>query len=434
VKRPRRWHAAGLRWRHSIRWRLVTLFVLLALATSAVFVFGMQRMLRTGWEGWARTLVADYVDRLAGEIGDPPQLDRAQAIVQRLPVSVRIEGPQVNFDSRPAQRSESRHDREHAFAAWGLVRLTGDGHRITFGLAALPDLDRGRRFGWLTLCALLLQTAVAYVVVHRLLAPLAAIGAGAARFGSGRFDEPIVVPRRDELGALAERVNGMAASLQAMLDAKRSLLLAISHELRSPLTRARLNAELIDDGEPRTALLRDLAEMRDLIDALLESERIAAGHQALHIVPLDLPALVRDTVAAMPQAATVAIEIDGMVEVVDADPVRLKLLLRNLIDNALRHGGNEAGTPPVVFLRREADGRLALGVRDHGAGVSAEQLAHLAEAFYRPDTARTRSTGGVGLGLYLCRLVALAHGGELRLRDAGPGLEAAMVWRSAKAA
>jgi signal transduction histidine kinase len=105
----------------------------------------------------------------------------------------------------------------------------------------------------------------------------------------------------------------------------------------------------------------------------------------------------------------------------------LRLLLRNLVGNALRHQPDGAA-PIEVFMRRETDGRLALGVRDHGPGVPAEQLPKLAQAFYRPDSARSRSTGGVGLGLYLCRLVAQAHGGELRIRRAEPGLEVAMRW------
>ena len=89
---------------HSIKWRLVILFVLLAMATTGVFLFGMQRVLQTGWQGYAKPMVADYVDKLAAEIGSPPDVARAQALVQRLPVSVRIEGPQVRFDSHPEYR------------------------------------------------------------------------------------------------------------------------------------------------------------------------------------------------------------------------------------------------------------------------------------------------------------------------------------------
>lgn len=102
------------------------------------------------------------------------------------------------------------------------------------------------------------------------------------------------------------------------------------------------------------------------------------------------------------------------------DRARVRLLLRNLLDNALRHGAG-AYRSPELMLSRVAD-VLVIEVRDHGPGVPGEQLARLAQAFYRPDSARTRAAGGVGLGLYLCRLVAQAHGGRLALSDAQPGL------------
>jgi signal transduction histidine kinase len=407
----------------------VALFLLLALATAGVFLVGTQRIIAAGWQGWARPLVADYVDRLAAEIGSPPDAARAAALVARLPVTLRIDGPQVQYDSHPGRRAYDdgdRYERDAAGRGWGLERRTADGHRLRFGLALLPDPERPHRLGWFTLAALLVLTGAAYAVVHRLLRPLGPIGDGVARFGRGDFAQPIVLPRRDELGELAERINGMARSLHGRLEDQQALLLAISHELRSPLTRARLNAELVDDGPSKDALLRDLAEMRDLISSLLESERIAAGAAALQIAPVDLAALVREMAAVLPTTPEL---VDGLPPV-RADATRLKLLLRNLVDNALRHGG-DAVPPPQVFLRREGDGRLALGVRDHGPGVADEQLPRLAQAFYRPDSARTRRAGGVGLGLYLCRLVAQAHGGELRIRNAAPGLEVAMVWAPA---
>jgi len=428
------WHAARHRWRHSLKWRLVTLFLLLALATTAVFLFGMQRVLQGGWQGYARPLVADYVDKLAAEIGSPPSEERARAIVARLPVAIRIDGPQLHFDSHPDYPSHKRWtgsddvgERDFGSEGWGLARTTADGHRIRFGLAGpLPDA-RPRTFGWITLAALLLLTTLAFAFVRRLLRPLDDIGAGVARFGRGEFEPPIPVRRHDELGDLAERINGMAASLHGKLDAKRALLLAISHELRSPLTRARVNAELIEEGEHRNALLRDLGEMRDLITELLESERLAGGHAALHTEPVELAALVRELVAAQFADAKLALQLDEGIGPVQADPMRVRLLLRNLVDNALRHSAG-APTPPVVTLSSDALGQVRLSVRDFGPGVAEEHLAHLAEPFYRADSARQRATGGVGLGLYLCRLVAQAHGGSLNLRRAEPGLEVTAAW------
>jgi signal transduction histidine kinase len=423
--------------RHSLKWRLVIVFILLALASTAVFLFGMKRVVQTGWQDYAKPMVADYVDKLAAEIGSPPDVARAQAIVVRLPVTVRIDGPQVTFNSHPRLRrpwSDYDDDPQHGSERWGLVRTTADGHRITFGLTGPLHSEQPRLFGWLTLAALLGLTLAAFAYVRRMLRPLHHIGEGVARFGAGDFTKPIVRTRNDELGDLAERINHMATSLQGMLDAKRALLLAISHELRSPLTRARVNAELVGEGEHRDALLRDLSEMRDLITDLLEGERLVSGHAALQTESVDLAVLVREVVATQFAGAPLALELDESIGTLQGDPMRLKLLLRNLIDNALRHSTGAAYAPVVRLAREPAagpaaapGGRVAITVRDFGPGVSDEQLQRLSEPFYRTDSARARATGGVGLGLYLCRLVAQAHGGELRLRHAQPGLEAACV-------
>ncbi len=404
--------------------RLMLLFLLLALAMAAIFLAGMQRALSGGWSGVVRPLVSDYVDRLAAEIGSPPDVARAKALVQRLPLSVRIDGPAVQWDSQPQRRAwfaDRRHDGD---GDWLLQRQSADGHRIVFGLGDGGWARRPRTIGWVTLGVLLLLTLLAYGYVRHLFRPLDDIRAGALRFGQGHFDTPIPQRRGDELGELAAQVNTMAHDLHAMLDAKRGLLLAVSHELRSPLTRARLNAELVAPGGERDALLRDLGEMRELINDLLESERLAAGHAALLPQPTELNALVRELVAEQFADTGLQLVLAEALPASSIDPVRVRLALRNLIDNALRHSPPSAPPPQVSTALR--DGALQLQVRDFGTGVEAAQLPHLSEAFYRADAARQRSTGGVGLGLYLCRLVAQAHGGALQLRNAQPGLRATL--------
>jgi signal transduction histidine kinase len=439
---------ATAKWRrlkHSLGARLTLLFLLLALAMTLAFAAGMQAAFRSGWQDYARPLIADYIDSLAAEVGTPPSAARAQAITQRLPLRIRIDGPVVNWSSHPDAAREARdarhdpphHDTGRANSPWRPVRLLADGHRLRFGLAALPrddaPEDRPRLIGWATLTAMLLLVAMAYARVRWLLRPLDDIKAGALRYGAGDFSAPIPTRRHDELGELSAQINGMAEGLHHMLDAKRQLLLAISHELRSPLTRARLNAELVEDSAPRDALLNDLAEMRDLIADLLESERLAAGHAALRAEPTDLNALIRELVDTRFAGRGIALMLDPAVPLVQLDPARLRLLLRNLLDNALRHSAGARAAPSVSTsvesrARRdrsvdEAGELLVLKVRDHGPGVDAAQLPLLAEAFYRPDSARQRATGGVGLGLYLCRLVAQAHGGTMQWRNAVPGLE-----------
>ena len=430
--RPSWWRRA----RHSLRVRLVLLFLLLAVAMSAVFLGGIGKAFSSGWRGAVDPLIGDYADRLVAEIGSPPSVERAQAIAAHLPVVVHISGPQVNWASgaRP-QRGPlwAREDRPDRAA---VLRQTADGHRIELSLSARPA-QGAQRFVWITLALLLALTAAAYALVHRMLRPIRAIGEGARRFGAGQFEPPIPVQHArhpDELSELAQTVNHMAGDIRQMLDAKRTLLLAMSHELRSPLTRARLNAELLPEDaatQPtRDALLRDLGQMRELIADLLESERLASPHAALQRTPTDLPALARalidELAVANPLAASVRLQADAALAApLSLDAGRLRLLLRNLLDNALRH--TPAGAPlPELRLRRSAEGVL-IELRDHGPGVPPEQLAQLAEPFYRPDGARQRGTGGVGLGLYLARMVAQAHGGRLLLRNAEPGLLAQVV-------
>jgi signal transduction histidine kinase len=429
VSEPSRWQRAHRALSHSLRLRLLALFLLLALTMTGAFLAGMQKAFSLGWREAARPLLADYVQRLASDLGSPPSVERAQALVQALPLSVRIEGPQVNWDSHPAHRSGPapggvrNPNRELRL----LEYRTADGHRIRFGLGDIAWEQQPRQIGWLTLAVLLALTALAYAYVRRLLRPLDDIRAGARRFGAGDFAQPIPLRWRDELGDLATQINTMAQDIARMLDAKRALLLAMSHELRSPLTRARLHAELLpDDAQApeiqgaRSALLRDLGEMRDLITDLLESERLASPHAALNLEITDLGDLVRELVSSMPDAGGLRLNLPELPPLA-VDRTRMRLLLRNLLDNALRHGG-QAAQPPELELRK-LDTGWQIRVRDFGPGVQEDQVQHLAEPFFRPDSARQRATGGVGLGLYLCRLVAQAHGGSMALRNAQPGFE-----------
>lgn len=351
-----------------------------------------------------------------------------------------------------------------------IERSTPDGHRLVFGIDRHAMLARHDGSDPLArgLAALLLLTLLAWWYVRRTLRPLDAISAGARRFGQGNFDDPIPAAwtrRHGELGELASTLNTMGEDIRQMLDAKRSLLLAISHEMRSPLTRARLHTELLPEDDPevqpqREALLRDLREMSALVEDLLESERLSDRHVALQRESLDLAVVARGVIAELQTrhpGVQVALHVLPELPAQWLDATRLRLLLRNLLENAVRHGGggrdsdrkgahgrtmpDEGGNTTahtaaslghteapdtdaiaVVHIDRIPTGGCVIEVRDWGPGVPEEQLSKLAEPFHRPDAARSRHAGGVGLGLYLCRLVAQAHGGRLALENAHPGL------------
>lgn len=500
----------------SIKLRMVLVFLVLAAALMVVFIGAMRQVVATRWQVAAQPLLVDYVDRLAEEItvDGHPSVERARALAQRLPVTVRIEGPVIRWASRPQDSQHDwwregdgvreggpswdgpmsgtdRHDERgmgHRGAhvgegrEWGdeppgwqqirqiTERSTPDGHRLVFGIDRHAMLARHHGSDPLArgLVALLLLTLLAWWYVRRTLRPLDAISAGARRFGQGNFDDPIPAAwtrRHGELGELATTLNTMGEDIRQMLDAKRSLLLAISHEMRSPLTRARLHTELLPEDDPgvrpqREALLRDLREMSALVEDLLESERLSDRHVALQRESLDLAVVARGVITELQTrhpGVEVALQVPTELPAQYLDATRLRLLLRNLLENAVRHAGNgrdpdkkgahgsplsdEGGSATadtaashghtvaadmdavaVVRIDREATGGCVIEVRDWGPGVPEEQLSKLAEPFHRPDAARSRHAGGVGLGLYLCRLVAQAHGGRLVLENAHPGL------------
>lgn len=333
------------------------------------------------------------------------------------------------------------HHHDHAFN-WRRRFRHSLGARLTLVFLVLAGigggfvhwaLQQGLAWGWM-LGGVLLLTVTAYASTRLMLMPLRVLAHGVAAFGRGELSHRVHLRHADEIGALAARFNRMADDIQAMLDAKRELLLSISHELRSPLTRARLNVELLDESPGQQAVVKELGQMRDMIESLLERERLDAGHSALRLEGCTWPELVDELVQRRftepLKAGLLTVDIAPELPAMRLDRSRIQVLLGNLLDNALRHN-DEAHGPVQLAIAQVPDQTgqgggavVRLCVRDRGTGVPDDVLGQLGQPFFRPDSARTRHSGGVGLGLNLCRLIAAAHGGVLHLRNAQPGLAA----------
>ncbi|MEM1437305.1 MAG: HAMP domain-containing sensor histidine kinase, partial [Pseudomonadota bacterium] len=235
-----------------------------------------------------------------------------------------------------------------------------------------------------------------------------------ALMGAGQLQHRITATRHDQLGDLASEINAMADEVQRMLDAKRQLLLGISHELRTPLSRMKLALALAEPTEHAAGMQQDATEMETIIDALLEAERLNDRHRALVLSAVTISelieAMLNDYFSRDRAHVAVRILRDAAIQ---ADRVRLTLLLKNLLANALRYGNREQG-PVEICVAADPD-QVEIAVQDHGPGLDAEQAGSLGVPFFRSDSSRTRNTGGTGLGLYLARLVAEAHGGTLAL-------------------
>jgi signal transduction histidine kinase len=416
--------------RHSLSGRLILLFIcvsaLIAVTVRTGFRYGIQEEFRA----LAQPHLSEYMEHLVEEIGTPPDPVAADNLAERLKIDIQIKTKDLAWsNSGKIVDIADLAFHPYKLSADRLVEINHDDHRFilrvrdndgTILLMTRNRLDSGplALVIGVTIVTVLLLIALTYHLVKRLFQPLQDIRQSVTRFGSGELDHRISIKRRDELGELANSINTMADEIEAMMEAKRQLLLAISHELRSPLTRARLNAELMQASEPRERIIADLQLLEQELTELLETERLGNRHAKLDLQPLD-PGQLIDTIIQQHFAAAAIIckhENDNVS--IFLDPVRIRLLIKNLLDNALRHTP-ESGEP-VQLISHINDQYWRVSVKDQGDGVPQEHLSHLTEPFYRVDKARQRETGGYGLGLYLCRVIVEAHRGSLQI-ESEPG-------------
>jgi signal transduction histidine kinase len=264
---------------------------------------------------------------------------------------------------------------------------------------------------------------------RRALDDVDAVRATLASVGEGRRDIRTGVRGRDEIARLAADVDAMVARLEAEEGARRSLIAAVSHDLRTPITALRLLADAIDDEVVDAETRREYAArigthvraLGALIDDLFELTRLESGDLTWTMERVRVDALLHETIEAMRPAAeaeevTVTAELDASIAAARANPEKLQRVLFNLIQNAIRH------TPPdgSVTVRAESvGGGIEIEVADTGSGIDGEHRTRVFEPFYRADSAR--SDGGAGLGLAVSRAIVEAHGGTIWLEDAPVG-------------
>ena len=422
---------------YSLSLRLMGIFLLLA----ALFAWGVIAGIRwTYSEDDLRTLISGHlslhVDYVRRDIGSPPRLDRALEITRRVPVDIHISGPELVWSSAPdfpdpatLQFGPSEYFSSEPGALLdeleGVDFAVRDGHRflrfeeggyqIIVVTPRIADVRTRPPLVPILVGFALLLVLLAYLAVRWLFRPVATIREGAAYIGAGHFSHRISTTRQDELGELAADINHMAARVESALDAKQLLLLGVSHELRSPLSRMNLGLAMAGDSPAIRSLQQDVAEMRSITETLLDASRLGTASTALELREVDPDALARGFVANyFAGEPRLELRCHGARRAW-LDAGRIALMLKNLVGNALRHTAPEDG--PVELSVQGSEEWLEFRVRDHGPGIPTAQRARLGEPFYRPDVSRTRDTGGTGLGLYLARQVALAHGGTLSLED-----------------
>lgn len=177
-----------------------------------------------------------------------------------------------------------------------VLRIRTDEHVVFLLLRGRAGFAHGPWVGLLTLVTVLFILYACYRIIRWLFEPIQEIRHTVQQLSDGELDCRVHVKRRDELGVLGSNINAMADDIRKMLDAKRQLLLAISHELRSPITRVIVSLELLQSNETTDAIRQDLREMESLISELLETERLNSSHDVLNRSPVSINELIKEVI------------------------------------------------------------------------------------------------------------------------------------------
>jgi signal transduction histidine kinase len=375
---------------------------LAVLASLAVFALVAGVLWRTFGQPWWND---DTLTTVARNVLPPASASQAeqQAALQRLARDLRIdlalfapEGTKLAAVGQPIdapQRVGLQH-RMGGPPVWA-VKLE-DGRWLA---ARAPRHRGGPGFGLVALALILAAVAVgAYPVVRRLTSRLERLQRGVRALGEGDLSARVKVEGRDEVARLAEAFNLAAARIEQLVGANKQLLAAASHELRTPLARVRMAVELMKErAEPqrKRELEQDIAELDSLIEEILLASRLDVISTLEEKREVDLLALAAE------EAARYELEVEGSGTTLEGDPRLLRRMIRNLLENARRHG-----VAPVTI--RVAHGEIR--VCDAGPGVPEAERERVFEPFYR----RAGSAQGAGLGLALVRQIARRHGGDAR--------------------
>jgi signal transduction histidine kinase len=365
--------------------------------------------------------VSVYTDYIINDIGMPPDRERTMELARLTMVQVAVKGPSLEW-STADRRIHIPPDR--TFRYYKEARFTWhrgnfiyikerDGYRYTFFSSLVPR--QGELAHVVILLVLVtLVSATAYLLIRRILRPVKLLSWGVKEVAAGNLDHNVPVKGRDELGELTESFNSMKNRVKEMLHARDQLLVDVSHELRSPLTRMKVALEFIEDEKVRENIGEDIDGLEKMITEVLETERLKHLNGKLDTAEFDIIRLIRE-VSNEPGTSGRDISIDcpDTPVMINADRDLVRTVIRNVLENATKYSG--AGEQRIEITCEMADDAVTIMMRDHGEGIPPEELPYLFEPFYRADESRSRKTGGYGLGLSLCKKIMEAHDGFITI-------------------
>jgi two-component system, OmpR family, sensor histidine kinase RstB len=393
---------------------LLASLVLFGLATAVMWRLTGSSMEQAG------TTVGRLVQNVLPSAQSPPaaQQDALRRIAAGLDSDVTLFGPDgsvIAAIGHPLPLPGTRRYGTIGMAHWDGNAISVIHLRDGRLLVAHVRLGTGssRLFFHLMLVSLVAAIGVAaYPIARQLTRRLERLQRGVESLGAGDLSARVAVEGRDEVARLAESFNRAASQIEQLVRAHQALLANASHELRTPLARIRLAIELLKgsaDAKSKAGLEQDIAELDWLVDEILLASRLDAINEIEAVEEIDLLALAAEECSRYDD-----VHLEGIPIGLRGDARLLRRLLRNLLENAKRHG-----VPPTQVRVARADGTAIVTVWDNGPGPSQSEFEKVFKPFYRSSSSRTGV--GTGLGLALVRQIAQRHGGDARCVTADDG-------------
>ena len=354
---------------------------------------------------------------IAGRIGEDPEIAKFAArnhqmgVLLATPEGVYAFGP----DGEPVTPEYLAEN--HSNVRTILVHGHG-GIRYSFYLSDSDTSGSNQSVLWLLIGGLLFLVGVVYVVQLSQLRPLRWLKEGVEKVSAGDLSTRVPVVRMDEVGQVARAFNHMTERVEDMLNDHDRLMADVSHELRSPLARIKVALEMIPESSKREQIATDVREMEALTSALLERERIKNRADRRDSEEFDLVAMTRSIVDGY-EGQTPAVVLTESPDTlkIQADKALLKVLVQNLVDNAVKFSLDDSG--PIEVQLGHDEKLINLTIEDDGRGIPEDMTDRVLEPFVKLDPARGHRSG-YGLGLNLCQRIVQAHGGSIRLQPREP--------------
>ncbi|MBN1799384.1 MAG: HAMP domain-containing protein [Spirochaetales bacterium] len=407
--------------RSSIFLRLFATMLFTAVFVSSLIFSLMLLFIRQHDSPPFHDQLREYTNYVFEDLDREPTLKHAQDISKRLDVDIRYRDSHQAWATNPSMPGFEELRRYHRGPIGiykdknYIIRKKADRFYLLYGhfLSIRRKLPPG--FYFIIVLVLLLFVA-SYLFIRTIIKPVKQLQKAVEQIKNGNLDIQIPVRRRDELGELSTQFNTMTSQLRKMIKAKDQLLLDVSHELRSPLTRMKVAAEFIKDTKLKRTISEEVDGMESMLAEILETARLNSPHGKLQYQEVDLSLFVKTLSKSFGgRKPGIQIKTTKHGPIIAADPRRLSMLFSNILDNALRYSRQQTQKVSVSISRIKDSARVV--IKDAGCGIPAKDMPYIFEPFYRVDPSRSKETGGYGIGFSLSKRIVEAHGGTITVHS-----------------